>query len=244
MMLLVNLLKFQKAVTENNWFKEEARNILESFCLEGRAEKGGKSLNVHLWYVPWYLDSSAFWNYRRTLYTYRRNSNNKIWTKKDKIERTRNIKPYLAIQHLIDLSDDEISNIKTVSIPDDSTNHPSSVRSQDIIFHWENLVLSNISSNTCIISYIKINHSPYAFPIKSPLKSGEIFQITGNLMAIYIFPVIDSITLGVYDSNFNLYEYPLHFRLVDCPAEQKSKLPNIEKVIEFDTIDCQPDLLK
>ena len=26
--------------------------------------------------------------------------------KKDKIERTRNIKPYLAIQHLIDLSDD------------------------------------------------------------------------------------------------------------------------------------------
>lgn len=28
--------------------KEEARNILESFCLEGRAEKGGKSLNVHL----------------------------------------------------------------------------------------------------------------------------------------------------------------------------------------------------
>lgn len=164
--------------------------------------------------------------------------------KKDKIERTRNIKPYLAIQHLIDLSDDEISNIKTVSISDDSTNHPSSVRSQDIIFHWENLVLSNISSNTCIISYIKINHSPYAFPIKSPLKSGEIFQITGNLMAIYIFPVIDSITLGVYDSNFNLYEYPLHFRLVDCPAEQKSKLPNIEKVIEFDTIDCQPDLLK
>ena len=46
------------------------------------------------------------------------------------------------------------------------------------------------------------------------------------------------------DFNFNLYEYPLHFRLVDCPAEQKSKLPNIEKVIEFDTIDCQPDLLK
>ena len=86
--------------------------------------------------------------------------------------------------------------------------------------------------------------SAYAFPIKSPLKSGEIFQITGNLMAIYIFPVIDSITLGVYDSNFNLYEYPLHFRLVDCPAEQKSKLPNIEKVIEFDTIDCHPDLLK
>lgn len=137
-----------------------------------------------------------------------------------------------------------LATIRPKDIPDDSTNHPSSVRSQDIIFHWENLVLSNISSNTCIISYIKINHSPYAFPIKSPLKSGEIFQITGNLMAIYIFPVIDSITLGVYDSNFNLYEYPLHFRLVDCPAEQKSKLPNIEKVIEFDTIDCQPDLLK
>lgn len=159
--------------------------------------------------------------------------------KKEQHNYLESIKPYLVVQHLVDLSKNEIQNIKTLSIPNDSTAPLSSLTHTSAVYHWENLVLTNVSNSAGIFAYIKINNSPYAFPTKSPIKPFETFQIIGNLISIFIFSSIESISLGVYDSNFNLYEYPLHFRIEEYTGDPHPKLTCKEKVIKFDTIDCK-----
>lgn len=149
------------------------------------------------------------------------------------------IKPYLVVQHLVDLSKNEIQNIKTLSIPNDSTAPLPSLAQTSVVYHWENLVITNVSNSTGIFAYIKINNSPYAFSTKSPIKPFETFQIIGNLVSIFIFSSIESISLGVYDSNFNLYEYPLHFRIEEYTGDPHPKLSCKEKVIKIDAIDCK-----
>ena len=159
--------------------------------------------------------------------------------KKEQHNYLESIKPYLVVQHLVDLSKNEIQNIKTLSIPNDSTAPLSSLTHTSVVYHWENLVLTNVSNSAGIFAYIKINNSPYAFPTKSPIKPFETFQIIGNLISIFIFSSIESISLGVYDSNFNLYEYPLHFRIEEYTGDPHPELTCKEKVIKFDTIDCK-----
>lgn len=158
--------------------------------------------------------------------------------KKEQRDYMEKIKPYLVVQHLSDLSKDEIQHIKKASIPNDSLNPCVSITPNHIYYHWENLVISNIGNYACILAYIKINNSPYAFPTKSPIKPGESFQIVGQWVSVYIFPEIESISLGFYDCNYNLYEYSLHFRIAKYTGESNPKIKNLEKVIQFDTIDC------
>ncbi len=153
--------------------------------------------------------------------------------KKERRNYLESIKPYLVVQHLVDLSKSEIQNIKTLSIPNDSAAPLPSLTQTSVVYHWENLVLTNVSNSTGIFAYIKINSSPYAFPTKSPIKPFETFQIIGNL-----------ISLGVYDSNFNLYEYPLRFRIEEYTGDPHPKLSCKEKVIKFDAIDCQTHVMK
>ena len=164
--------------------------------------------------------------------------------KKERRNYLESIKPYLVVQHLVDLSKSEIQNIKTLSIPNDSATPLPSLTQTSVVYHWENLVLTNVSNSTGIFAYIKINNSPYAFPTKSPIKPFETFQIIGNLISIFIFSSIESISLGVYDSNFNLYEYPLHFRIEEYTGDPHPKLSFKEKVIKFDAIDCQTHAMK
>lgn len=164
--------------------------------------------------------------------------------KKERRNYLESIKPYLVVQHLVDLSKSEIQNIKTLSIPNDSAAPLPSLTQTSVVYHWENLVLTNVSNSTGIFAYIKINNSPYAFPTKSPIKPFETFQIIGNLISIFIFSSIESISLGVYDSNFNLYEYPLHFRIEEYTGDPHPKLSCKEKVIKFDAIDCQTHAMK
>ena len=152
--------------------------------------------------------------------------------KKERRNYLESIKPYLVVQHLVDLSKSEIQNIKTLSIPNDSAAPLPSLTQTSGVYHWENLVLTNVSNSTGIFAYIKINNSPYAFPTKSPIKPFETFQIIGNLISIFIFSSIESISLGVYDSNFNLYEYPLHFRIEEYTGDTHPKLSCKEKVIK------------
>lgn len=159
--------------------------------------------------------------------------------KKERCNYLESIKPYLVVQHLVDLSKNEIQNIKTLSIPNDSAAPLPSLTQTSVVYHWENLVLTNVSNSTGIFAYIKINNSPYAFPTKSPIKPFETFQIIGNLISIFIFSSIESISLGVYDSNFNLYEYPLHFRIEEYKGDPHPKLSCKEKVIKIDAIDCK-----
>lgn len=163
--------------------------------------------------------------------------------KKEQCNYLESIKPYLVVQHLVDLSKTEIQSIKTLSIPNDSTAPLPSLTQASVVYHWENLVLTNVSNSAGIFAYIKINNSPYAFPTKSPIKPFETFQIIGNLISIFIFSSIESISLGVYDSNFNLYEYPLHFRIEEYTGDQHPKLSCKEKVIKFDAIDCKSSRL-
>mgnify|MGYP004457993887 CR=1 FL=1 len=155
------------------------------------------------------------------------------------------IKPYLVVQHLGDLSKEEIQNIKRLSLPEDSRTPLVSLTSTSVAYHWENLVLTNVSNSAGIFAYIKINDSPYAFPTKAPIKPSETFQIVCDYFScsIFIFSYIESITLGVYDSNFNLYEYPLHFRIEEYTGTPHPKLPCKEKVIKFDAIDCKSSRL-
>ena len=164
--------------------------------------------------------------------------------KKERRNYLESIKPYLVVQHLVDLSKSEIQNIKTLSIPNDSATPLPSLTQTSVVYHWENLVLTNVSNSTGIFAYIKINNSPYAFPTKSPIKPFETFQIIGNLISIFIFSSIESISLGVYDSNFNLYEYPLHFRIEEYKGDPHPKLSYKEKVIKIDAIDCKSPRLK
>lgn len=164
--------------------------------------------------------------------------------KKERRNYLESIKPYLVVQHLVDLSKSEIQNIKTLSIPNDSAAPLPSLTQTSVVYHWENLVLTNVSNSTDIFAYIKINSSPYAFPTKSPIKPFETFQIIGNLISIFIFSSIESISLGVYDSNFNLYEYPLRFRIEEYTGDPHPKLSCKEKVIKFDAIDCQTHVMK
>ena len=164
--------------------------------------------------------------------------------KKERRNYLESIKPYLVVQHLVDLSKNEIQNIKTLSIPNDSTAPLPSLTQASVVNHWENLVITNVSNSTGIFAYVKINNSPYAFSTKSPIKPFETFQIIGNLVSIFIFSSIESISLGVYDSNFNLYEYPLHFRIEEYTGDPHPKLSCKEKVIKFDAIDCQPHAMK
>lgn len=159
--------------------------------------------------------------------------------KKERRNYLESIKPYLVVQHLVDLSKSEIQNIKTLSIPNDSASPLPSLTQTSVVYHWENLVLTNVSNSTGIFAYIKINSSPYAFPTKSPIKPFETFQIIGNLISIFIFSSIESVSLGVYDSNFNLYEYPLRFRIEEYTGDPHPKLSCKEKVIKFDAIDCK-----
>lgn len=163
--------------------------------------------------------------------------------KKERRNYLESIKPYLVVQHLVDLSKNEIQNIKTLSIPNDSAAPLPSLTQTSVVYHWENLVLTNVSNSTGIFAYIKINNSPYAFPTKSPIKPFETFQIIGNLISIFIFSSIESISLGVYDSNFNLYEYPLHFRIEEYRGDPNPKLSCKEKVIKIDAIDCKSSRL-
>ena len=164
--------------------------------------------------------------------------------KKERRNYLESIKPYLVVQHLVDLSKNEIQNNKTLSIPNDSAAPLPSLTQTSVVYHWENLVLTNVSNSTGIFAYIKINNSPYAFPTKSPIKPFETFQIIGNLISIFIFSSIESISLGVYDSNFNLYEYPLRFRIEEYTGDPHPKLSCKEKVIKFDAIDCQTHAMK
>ena len=164
--------------------------------------------------------------------------------KKERRNYLESIKPYLVVQHLVDLSKAEIQSIKTLSIPNDSTAPLPSLTRASVVYHWENLVLTNVSNSAGIFAYVKINNSPYAFSTKSPIKPFETFQIIGNLVSIFIFSSIESISLGVYDSNFNLYEYPLHFRIEEYTGDPHPKLSCKEKVIKFDAIDCQPHAMK
>ena len=159
--------------------------------------------------------------------------------KKEWFNYLESIKPYLVVQHLVDLSKNEIQNIKTLSIPNDSTALLPSLAQTSVVYHWENLVITNVSNSTGIFAYVKINNSPYAFSTKSPIKPFETFQIIGNLVSIFIFSSIESISLGVYDSNFNLYEYPLHFRIEEYTGDPHPKLSCKEKVIKIDAIDCK-----
>lgn len=149
--------------------------------------------------------------------------------KKERRNYLESIKPYLVVQHLVDLSKSEIQNIKTLSIPNDSAAPLPSLTQTSVVYHWENLVLTNVSNSTGIFAYIKINNSPYAFPTKSPIKPFETFQIIGNLISIFIFSSIESISLGVYDSNFNLYEYPLHFRIEEYTGDPHPNFPAKKK---------------
>lgn len=159
--------------------------------------------------------------------------------KKEQHNYLESIKPYLVVQHLVDLSKNEIQNIKTLSIPNDSAAPSLSLTRTSVVYHWENLVITNVSNSTGIFAYVKVNNSPYAFSTKSPIKPFETFQIIGNLVSIFIFSSIESISLGVYDSNFNLYEYPLHFRIEEYKGDPYPKLPCKEKVIKIDAIDCK-----
>lgn len=163
--------------------------------------------------------------------------------RKDQNNYLESIKPYLVVQHLVDLSKNEIQNIKTLSIPNDSAAPSPSLTRTSVVYHWENLVITNVSHSTGIFAYVKVNNFPYAFSTKSPIKPFETFQIIGNLVSIFIFSSIESISLGVYDSNFNLYEYPLHFRIEEYRGDPNPKLSCKEKVIKIDAIDCKSSRL-
>ena len=81
-----------------------------------------------------------------------------IWTikaekKKAKKEYLEKIRPFFVIEDATTIDITQIK-VKKIYVNDDSMND---VDPDQIVYHWDSLLISNQSDNVCMISYIKIN---------------------------------------------------------------------------------------
>ena len=159
--------------------------------------------------------------------------------KKSRREYLEKIKPFFVVEKISDF-DLESIRTKSITIPDDSE---KDVDGDKIVFHWNNLIISNMSENVCMVSYIKINGQKYASFDDIPIKPGEFCEIKGYPFSIFIRQYLRNITIGFCDKNFNLYEYPISFQV----TEHKNHIIGWEKYchkeIVFSRIDCNKKML-
>ena len=160
--------------------------------------------------------------------------------KKAKKEYLEKIRPFFIIE---DVNTVDITQIKdkNIYVNDDSMND---VDPDQIVYHWDSLLISNQSDNVCMISYIKINDTEYASFGNVPIKSGDFCEIRGYPLSAFIRKTVDNISIGFLDKNFNLYEYKVSFEIEEYSNENEGLKKYCHKAITFSLIDCRTKLAK
>lgn len=118
------------------------------------------------------------------------------------------IKPFLVYHNSFDYID--VKNIQKFSVISVSQNMRLGDNNTYILDHL--FVVRNVSKNACVLSYIKINDKKFYDQPRVFLPNENVLinaNTHGNVF--YFSEEINSISLGVYDLNYNLYEYDVHF---------------------------------
>jgi len=155
-----------------------------------------------------------------------------LWqSRKDHIEKESMIKPIIIVEPP---SITPIPSNKIYFHNSFINNNPE----QSVIF-WFPLVITNYSNNPCILRYVTINDQVNKLLEPTPFKSNETIELIPYGLDVFPLENITEISLGLYDSAFNSYEYKLIFS-INTPNEMiNEKLKQYtQKVIEFKYIDC------
>lgn len=160
--------------------------------------------------------------------------------KKAKKEYLEKIRPFFVIEDATTIDITQIK-VKKIWVNDDSMND---VEPDQIVYHWDSLLISNQSDNVCMVSYIKVNDTEYASFGNVPIKSGDFCEIRGCPLSAFIRKTVDNISIGFLDKNFNLYEYKVSFDIEEYANENEGLKKYCHKAITFSLIDCQTNLAK
>ena len=147
--------------------------------------------------------------------------------KKAKKEYLEKIRPFFIIEDVNTVDITQIK-VKKIYVNDDSMND---VDPDQIVYHWDSLLISNQSDNVCMISYIKINDTEYASFGNVPIKSGDFCEIRGYPLSAFIRKTVDNISIGFLDKNFNLYEYKVSFEIEEYSNENEGLKKYCHKAI-------------
>lgn len=165
-----------------------------------------------------------------------------IWTikaenKKSKKEYLEKIRPFFVVEPPLTM--DTEKNRKSIWINDDYSNAD---QQGQIVFHLDTLYLSNESESVCMIGYIKINDTEYDALENVPIKAGDLCEIKGAPFSTFIYSSIENISIGLFDKNFNLYEYKVFFEIKDYNNTAKKLEKYKHKGISFNLIDCSKNI--
>lgn len=160
-----------------------------------------------------------------------KNENKKA--QQDYLER---IRPFFVIEtyKTLDLQKNTIKDTYTVKTFEDDYQGNRVIR-------WDGLLLSNVSDNISIIGYVRIDNTKYNCLSMVPVKPGEFCEIHPTVFPILTQNSVSSISIGVYDRLFNLYEYTLSFEIERC--DEKLRIGKYDtKRIVYSSIDCSKNL--
>lgn len=160
-----------------------------------------------------------------------KNENKKA--QQDYLER---IRPFFVIEtyKTLDLQKNTIKDTYTVKTFEDDYQGNRVIR-------WDGLLLSNVSDNVSIIGYVRIDNTKYNCLSMVPVKPGEFCEIHPTVFPILTQNSVSSISIGVYDRLFNLYEYTLSFEIERC--DEKLRIGKYDtKRIVYSSIDCSKNL--
>jgi hypothetical protein len=158
-------------------------------------------------------------------------------TRKEYLEKNR---PFFVVENPATLDLSKIS-IKQLRVSDDSM---EDVKPDQIIFHWNSLLIYNMSNNVCMVSYIKVNGIEYKSFDNVPIKVGDFCEIRGVPLSAFIRKSVDTISIGFCDRDFNPYEYRVSFEIKECKNEKEGLEKYCHKAITFSLIDCRTNLAK
>lgn len=164
----------------------------------------------------------------------------KAENKKGKRDYLEKIKPFFVVESTNELNIEK-TNIKQIWVNDDSL---KDFGGDQIIYHWNYLLISNVGESVCMISYIKINNEKYTSFDNIPIKPGDFCEIKGFPLSAFIKRCIDDITIGFLDRNFNLYEYIVRYEVKEYTGDVGALSKHCHKLIEFSLIDCSNNLAK
>ena len=155
--------------------------------------------------------------------------------KKSKIEYLEKIRPFFIVD-----SNHAAKDIKMIGFEDD---YEKEKESDQILFRWNNLVVSNMSDSVCTFSYIRINDQVYSTS-DEPIKPGEKCEIIGFPFSALMKKTVDCISIGILDKLYNLYEYNMKFRIQDVLKSDKISSVSFDKEIIVEMIECKVNLVK
>ena len=148
------------------------------------------------------------------------------------------IRPFFVVEP-ISTSSYSLEAIKEAVVADDSA---GVAIPNDMIFHWDGLLLTNVGDAVCVFEYIRIDDEYYEATEKAPVKIGVTLSIKSTPLSMYIRSrEVSQIAIGVTDRLFNRYEYLVSFQLSNYDEDGPLK-KHVAKSIEITEIDCSKNV--